>query len=83
MQQAGSGASSITNDDHNLLEDTRQQAVLANPGGCSVEQLKTALDTLDDDERLAWLEEPPEVYEEFEGAWSEVLKAFVEALGED
>ena len=57
----------VTNDDRDQLEETRQQAVLANPKGCSVEQLKTVLDTLHDDERLVWFEEHPEVYEELEG----------------
>lgn len=69
----------MTNDDRDQFEETRQQAVLANPEGCSVEQLKIALDTLDDDERIAWLEDNPEAYEEFEGPWSGVLDAFVKA----
>ena len=68
----------MTDDDQ--LEKTRQQAVLANPEGCTLEQLVTALDTLDDDERLAWLEENPEVYEELDGPWSEMLEAVVDAL---
>ena len=72
----------MTDDDRDELEATRQQAVLANPEGCDVAQLKAALDTLDDEERLAWLEENPDVYEELDGPWSEILKAFVEALDE-
>jgi hypothetical protein len=72
----------MADDDHDPLEKTRQQAVLANPDGCSVEQLKDAPDTPDDDERIAWLEDNPEVYEDLEGPWSEVLESLVEALDE-
>lgn len=67
-------------DDLDNLRSVRHQAVLGNPDGVELSSIMDALDTLDVDERMAWLDEHPEIDEEIHSIWHETVEGFIDAL---